>query len=709
MVAQEVEFFAESWVTFYHDAFRMVGQILVDFFRNERYKWVQKFQNLVQCVHQYGKGITTSNFLCTVQNWFCQLDVPIAELAPNKVEQCLASHTKFVLFHKFGNGFDCLVEFCQNPLVRQREFCLANIHKLFVFAVHKNKTACVPNLVHKVASAVNLVGTKTHVATICNTVDERKTKCICAVLVDKLNWVNTVAQRFTHLATLFVTYDTVHQNVLKWDATCVVQGTENHTSNPEEDDVVATSKYACWEERVVVVGAYATKCGEGPKCATEPSVENVLVLVDVCATAMWTTCWIRFLADFRTTIGAVPNWDTVSPPKLTRNTPVADVFHPVEVGVFVAFWVEGDVAIFNCRQSRLSKWLHLYKPLFGNNWLNSCVTTVATANVVCVWNNLLQNAHFLQFCNNLLARFVAVEAGKLPCKFVHCAVVVHNADNWQVVALAHFEVVRVVRRSDFYNACTKFHINVLVGNNGDFAVDKGHYHSFANKVCVAWVVGVNCNGCVAQHCFRTGGCKGNCFASVWCTVSIVPEETILFSILYFGITKSSFANWTPVDDAVTTVNQAIVVHFYKCLSYFLGALFVHGKCKTGPVATATQGFELLDNSATVLRFPLPCLFQEAFASQVALVDALFFQVFHNFNFGSDTCVVGTGEPQCVETLHTLEANKRVLDGVVKAVAKVQLTCDVWWRSNHREVWLTGLCFGCEVALLHPPLVEIFFE
>ena len=142
--------------------------------------------------------------------------------------------------------------------------------------------------------------------------------------------------------------------------------------------------------------------------------------MDVGASAMWAGSWIDFLANFRTAIGAIPHGNAVSPPKLTGNAPIPDVFHPVEVGVFVAFGVESDVAIPYCLDGRFGKRLHFYKPLLGNNWFYRCVATVATANVVFVWLYLLQNAHFLEFGNNLLATFVAIQTCKFTCKFVHC-------------------------------------------------------------------------------------------------------------------------------------------------------------------------------------------------------------------------------------------------------------------------------------------------
>ena len=66
---------------------------------------------------------------------------------------------------------------------------------------------------------------------------------------------------------------------------------------------------------------------------------------------------------------------------------------------------------------------------------------------------------------------------------------------------------------------------------------------------------------------------------------------------------------------------------------------IHCETFSLPVSRRTEFFKLFYNTSAVLFLPLPCTFKELFTSQVVLVNALFFERFHNLDFRSDTCVI----------------------------------------------------------------------
>jgi hypothetical protein len=76
------------------------------------------------------------------------------------------------------------------------------------------------------------------------------------------------------------------------------------------------------------------------------------------------------------------------------------------------------------------------------------------------------------------------------------------------------------------------------------------------------------------------------------------------------------------------------------------------------------------------------MFEELFACEVALVDALLFESFDDFGFGSDRGVVGTRCPTSVLTLEACATHEDILDGVVEYVSHVQYACHVWWRDDY---------------------------
>ena len=60
----------------------------------------------------------------------------------------------------------------------------------------------------------------------------------------------------------------------------------------------------------------------------------------------------------------------MSPPELTADAPVADVFHPVEVDALVAVGNEADFALLHHIYGGLGERLHVHEPLFGEKRLD---------------------------------------------------------------------------------------------------------------------------------------------------------------------------------------------------------------------------------------------------------------------------------------------------------------------------------------------------
>ena len=154
----------------------------------------------------------------------------------------------------------------------------------------------------------------------------------------------------------------------------------------------------------------------------------------------------------------------------------------------------------------------------------------------------------------------------------------------ETAALTYLVVVRVVRRSDFYNARALFHVGVLVAYDRDFLVDKRQNNMTAVKVLVALVVLVDCNGGIAEHCFGT--CRGD-FKHLACFLNFIknmPEMSLLLLVFDLSVGNRGVAVGAPVDHTVAAVDFAVVVELYKNLLDSLGAALVHCKTLALPVA-----------------------------------------------------------------------------------------------------------------------------
>ena len=87
-----------------------------------------------------------------------------------------------------------------------------------------------------------------------------------------------------------------------------------------------------------------------------------------------------------------------------------------------------------------------------------------------------QKPHLVQFFYNGCSCRIALHACKTSTVFVDGRVIVHHINNGQIVPLAHFKVVGVVCRRNLYNTRTKFHVNIVVGNDGHLPVHNGKHH-----------------------------------------------------------------------------------------------------------------------------------------------------------------------------------------------------------------------------------------
>ena len=116
---------------------------------------------------------------------------------------------------------------------------------------------------------------------------------------------------------------------------------------------------------------------------------------------------------------------------------------------------------------------HSDEPLLGYDGFDRALAAVAVPDVVAVRLDLHQRAAGFEVFDDAFAGGEAVHPLVFARFPVHRAVVVHHADDGEIVAQPHFEVVGVVRGGDLDGAGAEFHVDVFVGDDGDLAPDEG--------------------------------------------------------------------------------------------------------------------------------------------------------------------------------------------------------------------------------------------
>ena len=138
-------------------------------------------------------------------------------------------------------------------------------------------------------------------------------------------------------------------------------------------------------------------------------------------------------------------------------------------------------------------------------------------------------------------------------------------------------------------------------------------HPFAYQMLVAVVFGMNAQGAISHHGFRTRGGNGHAvlrhaidqLRAIYKGVANVVHLAFGFGGLHLQIAHGALEHRIPVHQTLATVNQALLVKLHKSFGNHLGQLVVHGEVFPAPVDTGAHSAHLGGNGVAGLLFPLP--------------------------------------------------------------------------------------------------------
>ena len=281
-----------------------------------------------------------------------------------------------------------------------------------------------------------------------------------------------------------------------------------------------------------------------------------------------------------------------------------------------------------------------------------------------------------------LARLVAIHAVILSAVY-YLRILVNAEDLLKIVSQADLIVVGVMAWRHLDGARAEAELNILIGNDGEFSADQRQDGVLADKVLIALVIGVNGNAGVAEHGLGTCGRDDELLVRILDGVSYMPERAGHILVLDLGVGKRRTALGAPVDDAAALIDKALFVQLAECFAHALCACFVHRKCASVPIAGCAEHLLLLNDAVAVFILPLPDAVEEFLAAKIITGKALLnAQLLFDLYLRCDTCVIRAGEPERGIALHALIARQYILQGRVKRMTHVQLTCHVGGRHNY---------------------------
>ena len=504
-------------------------------------------------------------------------------------------------------------------------------------------------------------------------------------------------------------------------------GHHDHAGDPEEDDVVAGHQYGRGQIKVkrrlfIALGVGPADRGEGHHGRREPRIEHIVVLRELDAFACLLLSFLFVAGDIDVARFVVPSRNAVAPPELTRNAPILNVFKPLTINAlpflrenvdFARF--DGFKTDFGDRFARITgafagRLAHGHVPLFREHRFDDFARAGHARHHVLMRLDVDQKAERFEVFDSGLAAFVAIHAAVLGrAVFIHVSGLVENAQHFEVVTLADFKVIKVVSRRDLHAARTEILVDIFVGDNGNFAVGERQLEHLAHQVLVAFVVGVNSNGLIAEECFRTGSGNHDAFGTIHGRVADFPHVAVFFFAFDFKIGDSRLQFRIPVDQTQALVDETFVVELDERFANDGRKLVVHREVQTLPVETVAQAAHLIENRAAGELLPLPDTFDECVAADVALVFAFLLQQTFHHDLRGDACVVGTGQPHRVVARHSVVARERIHDGLVEGVPHVKNARDVGRGQLDAERGLGRIKPRVEITALFPDGIPAFFN
>ena len=581
-----------------------------------------------------------------------------------------------------------------------------------------HKASGVPELVGKVAVGFHLLDRKVGVIPRSGAHQKGEAQRIRAELVHHDERIHHVALGLGHLVTVFIADQTVQIDLGKGDLAGEVNAVHDHAGDPEEQDVITGLQHGGRVKVFIIRGLFRPAKGrERPETGGEPGVQHIRILFDVVAVALRTFMDVRAGDDHLTAILTVPHRDAVSPPELTADAPVLDVFQPVIVNLREVIRDDFDLTGADRFQRGFRQAFHLHEPLLGDHRLDHFAGTLGVRDGHLVGFFLDDQSGFLHVRPDRLAAFEAVHAGILPGFLVHMRIFGHDVDLGQSVCLPNGIVMRVMGRGDLQRTGTEFAIHIFIRDHGDLTADHRDTDRFADVLLITRVFRMDSHGRVTRDGFRTGrGDRQVVTAVIRQHIFEVIQRAGFVFVFHLQVGNGRLQLRRPVDDAGTAVHQPFFIQADECFADGLGETFIQGEAFAIPVTGSAQALDLCHDAVMIFVFPFPNLFQELFPAQVLTVNAFFRQSTFHQHLGGDPRMVGTRNPEGRDTLHAVIADHQVFHGNEHGMAQVQLTGNVRGRDgDHIRLVIRvmvdriGIIDGFEITLIPPPLIHRFLS
>ena len=455
----------------------------------------------------------------------------------------------------------------------------------------------------------------------------------------------------------------------------------HHPGNPEEQDIKTGHQAGGRIIDSQFFGPFGpSHGGKRPEGRGKPGVEHIGFLADFITSASGADGRILLRHGYLAAVITVPGRNAVAPPDLAGDAPVADVLHPLEIGVFPLERNDPGTAFPHRGNGLFRQRSDLHVPLERHVRFDNRLAAIASSYCKGMVGDLLQQTRLFQVGKDLFPGSESVKAFVLMTGGIDDPRLVEDVYPVEIMALAYFEIVEVMGRCDLDHAGAELHVHIFVRDYGNVALQQGKDDMPTDQVTIPFISRIHGNGRVAEHGLRPGGGDHEIPVRTHHRIPQVPEAPFLFFVFHLDIREGGMATGAPVDQPVVPVDKPLFIKAYEDLANRRGKTLVHGEALALPVAGSAKPLQLIDYLATRFRLPCPDSFDKGLTAD--LMSARIFRCKLPFNhvLRRDAGMVGTRHPQDGVAGHPLPAAEDVLKGIVEGMPHVEYAGDIGGRN-----------------------------
>ena len=242
------------------------------------------------------------------------------------------------------------------------------------------------------------------------------------------------------------------------------------------------------------------------------------------------------------------------------------IVDPVEIARCQALGFDSDLAFTDCICSCLREWTYFDEPLQRESWFNGRIATLAMADRMDVGTLLSDDATLAtKLVNDRFPRLESIESVERSSRSLHHAMLIHDDDHLDVMALTHLEVIGVMCCSDLDCSSSELWIDEFIFNDRDISIDEWKQDFLSNQMLIAGIPRMDRYRTIAEH--RLSACRSDSDRGFIIAIADLNEFAFIITMFDFDIRERGKAAWTPIDDPLSAIDQTLIVESLEDLKH----------------------------------------------------------------------------------------------------------------------------------------------